>query len=396
MANFRPFRGTTYDESRVEAADIFAPPYDVVGPRERSELAGRSPYNAIHVELPEDPNGGDRYLHAADIWRRWHEEGVVAIREEPALYVYRMSFSEEDGTARTSHGVIGALALDREGRGEVLPHEETTPKDKSDRLSLLRATRTNFSPIWGLSLAGGLGELCRKAIAEAGRPFAAHDEAGVLHERWTIEDVSTTGALVDLVASTPVLIADGHHRYDTACTYRGEADGVTGSDRILAYVVELSEDELAVQAIHRLVGGVTGDELLSVLADSFEISAGPSDPIELRDALVPAGALGLFIEGAGHLLTPSAPIGEGDELDSARLARALEPLPRATVTFQHGATESVRAVEEGRATAAVLLRPVSVERIAATAHGGMRMPPKSTFFYPKPRTGAVFRELEAG
>lgn len=392
MARLAPFRGTTYDPSKVRAADVVAPPYDVVGPAERALFAARSPYNAIHVELPEDPEGKDRYAHAAALFSSWHEEGAVRLATEPAFYLYQMTFDGEDGTRRTTTGLFGALGLDPEHRGEVLPHEETTPKDKSDRLSLLRAARTNFSPIWGLSLSPGLGRLCAEAAAAAGEPFAARDAGGSLHECWQVSDPAFLTEASRLVGASPVLLADGHHRYETACTFAGEDDS-PGSRSVLALVIELSEDQLNVEAIHRLLRGATPERLREHLGQSFEIRPAPSEPAALRQAMRAAGALGLLAGGEGTLLVPREPTAE---LDSVLLRAALAGLEGIEVSYQHGLDEVAVALEEGRAQAAVLLRPVSVGQIAATAHGGRRMPPKSTFFYPKLLTGMVYRELDAG
>src|SRR5579875_621368 len=403
MARLRAFRGTRYSLGLVDPQEVVAPPYDVVGPDERARLAASSPYNSILVELPEAPPGyaGDRYGWAATLWQEWHGSGVVRVDPEPALYLYRMTFTEEDGRTRSTTGVLGALGLDPDGAGEVLAHEQTTAKDTTDRLSLLRAARTNFSPIWGLSLASGLGALCSRIVDKGGlEPLArVRDGADALHECWAITDTSVTRAITDLVASTPVLIADGHHRYETACTYHEESAGSPGSDDVLALVVELSERELAVQAIHRLLGGLEAPAILRRLEASFEIGPGPAEPLELGRAMAASGALGLLTPADGSWLLVPRPsrLADGDdELDSVRLARALDRLPEVTVTYQHGVLEAARAVREHEAEAAVLLRPVAIDQIASVAHGGRRMPPKSTFFYPKPRTGLVFRELDAG
>ena len=398
MARFSRFRGTVYNPDRVDLDSVVAPPYDVVGPAERAELAARSPYNAILVELPEQEGDRDRYQHAADLWTRWHSEEIVARAPQPTLYAYRMTFTEEDGSTRTTNGVLGALGLDPGHTGEVLPHEQTISKDKHDRLSLLKAARTNFSPIWGLSLALGLGEWCERAAATPSRAFRATDSDGTVHECWAVTNAELLSHAEELVGSTPVLIADGHHRYETACAYAEEAAGSPGSGAVLALVVELSERELAVQAIHRLLTGVLAKDLPGLLAPSFELAPGAGDPIELRDSMVKAGALGLVLAGESFLMSPRPELlaAAGDDLDSSLLGHALENVGGIEVRYQHGAREVARAVSEGEAAAAVLLRPVSVEQIARTAHGGRRMPPKSTFFYPKPRTGMVFRELDAG
>ncbi len=309
-----------------------------------------------------------------------------------------MTFTEEDGSKRTTTGVLGALGLDPQHSGEVLPHEQTISKDKHDRLSLIRAARTNFSPIWGLSLSPGLGKACSSATDAAGSPtISALDEEGTLHECWAITESGFLASITELVGTTPVLIADGHHRYETACAYHDELPDSTGTDAVLALVVELAESELAVQAIHRLITGVDLETLRSGLANSFEMSPGPVDPLALRDEMASAGGLGLIAASGTWVLVPKPELtaSAGDDLDSSRLAKALESVHGCEVSYQHGVLEVARAVAENKATAAVLLRPVSVEQIARTAHGGLRMPPKSTFFYPKPRTGIVFRELDA-
>jgi uncharacterized protein (DUF1015 family) len=396
MAGFEAFRGTTYDRAKVPADDVIAPPYDVVRPAERSELAARSPYNAITVELPlPDPSAGlDPYENAASIFERWHREGVVAVEDEAGFFPYRMTFSDEDGSRRQTTGVLGALELDPDHHGDVLPHEQTTPKDKHDRLSLLRAARTNFSPIWGLAVGTGLSKACGEAIGLGGQPWSATDSEGVVHERWTVTEPGAVKAISTAVAAAPVLIADGHHRYETACTYWAEQPDVVGAERVLAFVVELVESELAVQAIHRLLSGVGAASLPALLSRHFDLQAGPADPIALRDAMDAEGALGLITQGGSWLLRPELLQAADDDLDSSRLAYVLADLGIDDVRYQHGATLARDAVESGEADAAVLLRPVSIRQIARTAHGGRLMPPKSTFFHPKPRTGMVFRELD--
>jgi uncharacterized protein (DUF1015 family) len=402
MARFEAFRGTTYDSERVLADDVIAPPYDVVGEAARAELVARSPYNAIHVELPapDTQAGRDAYENAAWLFARWHADGAVHAAKAPALYVYRMTFQDEDGSPRATTGVLGALGLDPGQRGDVLPHEQTTPKDKRDRLSLLRSARTNFSPIWGLAVGDGLSDACVAALRTAGPPWSATDDHGVLHERFTVTAPDAIAALEAAVDRAPVLIADGHHRYETACTYWSENPGTPGADLVLALVVELAEEQLAVQAIHRLLRGVDSEALPRLLARHFDVGEGPDDPIELRDLLGKEGALGLITRQGSWLLRPTEALETAvpDGLDSSRLAFALEDLgiDPGAVTFQHGATIVRDAVAAGEADAAVLLRPVSIAQIARTATGGALMPPKSTFFYPKPRTGMVFRELDPG
>jgi uncharacterized protein (DUF1015 family) len=382
---------------------VIAPPYDVVDEAERKELASRSPYNAIHVELPiEDPElGGDRYDNAARLFETWQHEGALRSDDEACLYVHRMRFKDEAGIDRSSTGVIGALGVDATGSGSVLPHERTMPKPKGDRLDLLRATAINTSPIWGLSLSEGLTEAC--VAATGGLPPSAHatDDEGIIHELWPVVDPDSVSRICSLIEKTPIVIADGHHRYETAIFYRQERREHNGDepgayDLVMALVVELTEDELFVQPIHRLLSGLpAGLDLLEAFEPFFEISEGSGDIGSLTEEMASKGALGLVYEGRHHLLVPRPIVEEQAEaaLDSSRLDVALAELGTHNLEYQHGARLAAAMVEQGLAEAAVLLRPATVAQIAETAHSGRRMPPKTTFFQPKPRTGMVFRPV---
>src|SRR5487761_1902264 len=401
VPRFQPFHGLRYQEALAPINDVTAPPYDVIDNAEYAALAAKSPYNAIHVELPlEDVRTGvNRYAHAAALFDEWERDGALAYDELASLYVYKMSFVDEHGRTHSSTGVIGALEIDASGAGTVLPHEQTTPKPKGDRLDLLRATARNTSPIWGLSLAEGLSALCNKAVADA-TPIAVYD-AGILHELFVVSDEHVIAAIERLVASTPVVIADGHHRYETATFYREEqrlahSDAPGDYDAVMALVVELSPDELFVQAIHRLISALAEPAVvLDIFEEYFEVSAGPSDAAELGRELVTREALGLVSPDGNYFLKPRPIIAERAtaELDSARLDVALAALPGHDLVYQHGIRHVADAVHGGAAQFGVLLRPATVDQIADTAHHGKRMPPKTTFFYPKPRTGMVYRKI---
>ncbi len=403
MPRFAPFPGLRYDPEAAPLAEVIAPPYDVVGEEERAVLAARSAYNAILVELPVPDEGAglDRYAHAAALLERWQHEGVLRKDDVPTFYVYRMRYRDDDGAERSTTGVIGALGIDAAGGQEVLPHERTMPKPKGDRLDLLRACEMNLSPIWGLSLAPGLTEACTTAVADLAAPAVATDDEGVVHECWPVTEPDALRAIGDLAASAPVVIADGHHRYETAGFYRNErrAAGrdVGAADALMAYLVELTPAELAVHAIHRLVSGLPDDlDLLAALAPHFAIEPGPNDAAALSKAMAATGALGLLTPDRNHLLIPTSELNARAEadLDSSRLDVALESLPPHEVVYQHGVRNIAQAVASGHAQFGFLLRPATVAQIADTAHSGRRMPPKTTFFRPKPRTGLVFRSLK--
>ena len=403
MARLEPFAAVRYDPARVDPDAVVSPPYDVVGRAERARLAARSPYNAIHVELPvrDQSEGLDQYENAARIFRGWLDAGIVRPDALEAFYLYRMTFHDERGHLRVTTGLLGALGLDLHGAGQVLAHEQTIPKDRMDRLSLLRSTRLNTSPIWVLSLAKGLTSACREALSQAGKTsWRTTDAAGVVHEIWPMTDERRVAEITALGASAPVLIADGHHRYETACTYATECRMRNGDrpgpyDLALAFVVELSEEELSITAIHRLVRGISPDHLEDMLAPFFRIEPAPEDLVALPATAAP-GVIGLFTHNGFKLLHPLPVLEQAveDDLDASRLKLALDSLPDHELTYEPGWHEATAAVREGREDAAFLLRPVTVARIERVAYDGRRMAPKSTFFQPKPRTGMAYRSLE--
>jgi uncharacterized protein (DUF1015 family) len=398
VPRFEPFAGLRYAPG-TDIDAVTAPPYDVIDAEERARLAARSDSNAVLFDLPDEADGPGRYDAANDLLEALQAKGVLVTDDAPSFYVYRMAYDDETGRPRRTTGILGALQLSRPGEGGILPHEHTTPKAKSDRLDLLRSTRHNLSPIWGLSLAEGLTELCRTD----GEPdMEATDEDGVRHQLWRVTDPARLAAISEVVDGHPVVIADGHHRYETSLAYRDERRPVDGEggpwDATLAYVVELTEDELAVRPIHRLLhGSPHGSDLLAALtAELFDATPTEAD-IDLPDRMVQVGALGLVLPGGdAHLLKPRPGAFPDDlpDLDSSRLGAAIETLPGIDVEYQHGTDIVLRRVGAGEATAGVLLRPATVTQIAATAHTGERMPPKTTFFWPKPRTGFVFRSLK--
>ena len=398
MPRFEPFAGVRYPDDLGSMDALIAPPYDVIDAEEQVRLERRSPHNAVHVELPREADGLDRYANARRLLDAWQADGALAIDDAPSFYVYRMGFHDEAGRPRQTAGVLGALELTRPEEGQILPHERTTPKALDDRLHLLRAAQTNLSPIWALSLAAGLSELCELP----GPPTArATDDDGVHHRLWRVTQPGVIDAIRAAVGSTPVLVADGHHRYQTALAYRDEVRAGNGNlpgghDFLLCLVVELADEQLEVRAIHRLLNGIGGTaSLQATLEPHFELfDAGPVTET-ITNRMVDAASLTLVTRDGAWFLQPRPETVKAAELDldSSRLDVALADMPDAEVRFQHGWDHVVRAVDSGDAEAGVLLRPATVDQIAEVGHGGERMPPKTTFFYPKPRTGLVYRRL---
>jgi uncharacterized protein (DUF1015 family) len=396
-----------YDPSRVDLADVTVPPYDVIDAADRRALVARHPASAILIDLPLAPDGSadpatdespDVYAEAADTLHQWLDDGVLRRDDAPAFYGYRMNYADEHGQRRHTTGVFGALALSRPDEGFILPHEFTMPKAKSDRLRLTRATRANLSAVWGLIASPGLTALLDNGSAPTSTWV---DDAGVEHQLWAIADVDQQAAISAIADASPVVIADGHHRYETALTYRDEqrADdhGTTpGAESMLLYLVELADDELSVLPIHRLIDGLPHDlDVIEALRPFFDV--GPAGPIgaDIADRMAAAGALTLVLPDAAWFLQPRPEaMGGVRPLDSSRLDVALAALPTHELSFQHGVDHVVDRVTAGEAQAGVLLRPATVAQIIDIAHGSERMPPKTTFFQPKPRTGVVFRLLD--
>ena len=393
MPRFTPFSALRYSVPEID--DLIAPPYDVLSAADLDELVGRSPWNITHVDVPRESDGPDRYAAAAATLNSWIDAGVMAYDDTPSFTIYRMRFTDASGTARDIAGVLGGLEVVDEGAGGVLPHERVTPKASTDRLDLTRATRANLSPVWGLSLAAGLTAL----LTEPGEPVASVTVDGVDHIVERVSDPERIRAIADKIGSDDVLIADGHHRYGISRTYRDEVRAANGdqpnpADETLAFVNELVADQLSVEAIHRLYHDVSVDELVAALDTCFErIDAGRPDASTLA-TMDTEGLLCLVTgDGVAQWLRPRPGVFDNvRSLDGAWLEHALAEVAH-SVTYQHGVDHVVDAVTSGGATAAVLIRPVSVAEIERTAREGVLMPPKSTFFTPKLRTGLVVRSL---
>ena len=397
MPHFEPFVGLRYGPDATDLSGVICPPYDVISESQRLALEAEHEANCVRLELPQPAGGRDRYAAAADLLRAWRQpDGPLIPDEEPAFYVYRMGFHDDAGRPRQTTGVLGALGLEPPGV-DILPHERTTPKDKQDRLDLLRATRTNLSPIWCLSMSAGLSDLCD--VAEP--PLARASADGVHHRLWRVTQPGVVTAIAETVAATPVVVADGHHRFEVALAYQAEQAGPSHRhgphDAVLAYVVELSEDQLDVAPIHRLLDGLpAGEDPVSLLDPWFAAEATSPPDATIGARMAEAGALCLVAAGGSWLLRPRPEVTAAAEmdLDSSRLDVALAGLPGTEVRYQHGWDNAVAAVAAGHAQAGVLLRPATVAQIAAVAERRDRMPPKTTFFTPKPATGMVFRSLD--
>lgn len=390
MPRFEPFRAIRYASD--DLADLTAPPYDVLSEADVLAEREKSPNNFTVIDVVLD---GD-YAGVTKTLNQWLEDGVLQRDDTDSFTIYRLGFTDELGRERNIVGVLGGLEVVDEGAGGVLPHEHTTPKAKTDRLDLTHATNTNLSPVWGLSLAAGLAD----ALAEPGELLGSFKIDGVSHTVERISDPTRIAAISGLIGNADVLIADGHHRYAISRTYRDQlrASGNPNpnADLTLTFVNELTEDQLSIAAIHRLISNVSFDDLTAMLAQRFDLSSAPAPSAELLAEMVALGRLALLApNGDVFWLTPKP--GAFDhlrDLDSLWLEETLSPLDGVTLTYQHGLDEVVHELGSGKFTAAILIRPTSIEEIRRTALEGLLMPPKSTFFSPKLRSGLVVRPLD--
>ena len=396
MPRFVPFYALRFADNG-NLGVYCAPPYDVLSDDDRQQLATQSVHNIVHIDLPVAAPPSDAYANASHLLQSWITDGVLQRDEQPSLTLYRTSFTDATGKNRNIVGVIGALEVVDEGAGGVLPHEQTTPKAKTDRLDLTRATDANLSPVWGLSTKIGLSALLAEPGVSVGSVI---DTEGVIHTVEKIVDEIRIQAICDAVSSSPVVIADGHHRYAISRSFRDEVRARTqskdtGAELTLTYINELVEEQLSVAAIHRFYNGASSDDLRAALSQFYTFEATTSVDDKTLQEMNRRGSL-VFIDDGMSVSWMTPKPGAFDSiraLDSARLEYALAGVDH-TVGYQHGATEVQQLVKGGTATAAILIRPVSVDEIKRTANEGLLMPPKSTFFTPKLRTGLVMRELK--
>ncbi len=398
VTKFLPFSGIRYTNAAGDASALLAPPYDVISPSDRAELIERSTENSVRLDFPPGKEDPTSYAAAGQLLSSWLRDNVLQVDEQPTFTVMRMTAPQQpDGSAgRATTGVLGALTLEEPGTGDVLPHEQTTPKDKADRLNLIRSTQINTSPIWGLSLSEGLAALLTP-VTQTTPDLVGVDDDGVTHEAWIVRSTALNDAITERVSSAPVVIADGHHRFETALAYQRErADSPGPADAILTYIVELSPHELEVRAIHRIVELPEGVNLVDALAAFFQATEVP----ELRshtivDAMKNNGQLAVQQKDRSWMLTPKPEaFSPSISLDSERVRAAIDACsPDATVRFHHDVEHVLNEARTSDNVAGILVRPATVEQIRAVANERSRMPAKTTFFWPKPRTGIVFRSV---
>jgi uncharacterized protein (DUF1015 family) len=399
MADVEPLIALHYDLEKVGGLQpVAAPPYDVIDAALRAELLGQSPYNVVEVDLPL--NGGDPYEHAASVLKSWNDEGIVVRDAEPALWALAQDYTGPDGRKRTRHGVFARVKVEDYGPGRIRPHERTHPGPKEDRLRLTRATKANLSPIF--SLYDDPSNAAWGALAShlSGQPWGEVTDAdGTVHKLWRVSDAEAIEAFKAALDGTELLIADGHHRYETARVYQQEQPG---AEYVLMCLVALQDEGLTVFPTHRLAVNADMEALTAALErdwttepqDTLSIgyyTRGNLQTLYLKDWAIADAALEGKPEPYRRLDTAV--------LEALLLKGALG-LSEDDISHLHGldyARDEAQArekVDNGEADAAFLMTGTPVDRVRDVAAAGENMPPKSTYFYPKVLTGMVFNPLE--
>jgi uncharacterized protein (DUF1015 family) len=416
MADVRPLKALHYNLSAVPSlADVTAPPYDVVDAGARAALLARSPFNVVELDLPEAPKEGDPYEHAAETLEEWTLQGILSADREEALWALEQQYTGPDGARHTRRGFLCRVAVTEYGAGVVRPHERTQPGPKEDRLRLTRATRHNLSPIFSLH-EGNAWPILAPALTE--EPWGEVTDAdGTVHRVWRVADAEIATAVSAELAESELLIADGHHRYETAHTYAEEIGGDGAHRFTLMALVSLEDPGLTVYGYHRLLTGLTGTDKPEALAkglrEHFEIE---EVPIERLD---PAGeeGVGVFGYSDAHFkrgfrlrLKDAAAVRDAlpdrsdayRELDAAILETLVlrgalgmseeDVAAKRGISYTASADDAIASLDAGT-DALFLMRPTPVDQVRAVAAAGETMPPKSTYFFPKLLTGLVFNPL---
>ncbi|HSW36632.1 MAG TPA: DUF1015 domain-containing protein [Candidatus Limnocylindrales bacterium] len=419
MATIRPFKGIRYNQPRVgDLGKVITPPYDVINPREQECLYQESPYNFIRLEYgltyPTDNETENRYSRAAQTFQNWLSEEILQPENENMYYLYEQTYTCHNNHFRR-RGIITALKLEPYTNKVVLPHEVTMAAPKADRLAMLRCCRTNFSPI--LALFPDPEQ--RAAVFFAGvteaKPLIDILEAnGQAHRIWAISDPALQQALTAYLKTQPLLIADGHHRYETALHFAQSADAasVPGSGYVLATLVSLNDPGLLILPTHRLLAGLSlsqKEKLMQIVKSSFNLTAcgAPSGldldgyTAKLEKGSLKTGIIGFINNEQAYLITPKTAPDVNTLSVSLLQDRLLTPFlenendiaGKNTISYCHDAAEALESVITGISDAVFILNAIPVADTMDRALQGKIMPQKSTYFYPKLPSGLVLYHM---
>jgi uncharacterized protein (DUF1015 family) len=420
VADVQPLHALTYALDRVGGlAPVVAPPYDVIDAEQRAALAANSPYNVVEIDLPQPDGALDPYAHAAQLFLDWQAEQILVRDVEPSLWALAQDYTGPDGRAYTRRGFFARVRVEDYGAGRIRPHERTHPGPKEDRLRLTRATRANLSPIFSLyDDPEGAAWGALSPYTETVPWGEVVDADGTQHRLWRVPNPDAAAAVADALSATELLIADGHHRYETARVYADELGGEGAHRYVLMCLVALQDQGLTVFPTHRLLTGLSDDrrtalrEAITRDWEMTEVSAEELEPEPSADATIRVGYLDahhrrpLMLTLRDPAIADAALPGMPEpyrRLDTAvveaLLLKGALGMSEDDISHLDGLdyardTEQARArVEAGEAEAALFMSPTPVDRVRDVAAAGVNMPPKSTYFFPKVLTGMIFNPL---
>lgn len=422
MANIIPFTGIRYNQSKVELERVIAPPYDVISPEQQNAYYKKSPYNVIRLILGREE---DRYASAAQHLKKWLEEKILERDDAPALYMLAQIFTDAQGNSITRKGFIGACELVELDKGVVLPHEKTLSKPKADRLNLMKATQANFSQIFGLygDPDRRIDDITNNIGQQA--PIIDLDFEGVNNKVWRIDRREDVEFISTVMQDKQILIADGHHRYETALAYRElrkkENPDHTGKEPynyVMMFCTNMYDPGLVIYPTHRVLHSLQnydGNILLNELKKYYTVEPLDSAAELLKKlAAIKRYAFGYVYPGSYNLvylkqpekaqeLLPDEIPSEVKALDVALLhSHIIGKILNISVEAQEQKLyldyvkdfdETVMAVESGKVQAAFIMNPTPIDQVRSVAEAGHTMPQKSTYFYPKLVSGFVMNPL---
>ena len=419
MARIEPLHAVRYEPQTAGALEnLVAPPYDVIDERMRKELADKSPFNIVEVDLPVDASGGDPYFKATNTYEAWLQQGVLVKEREPSIWVMRQEFKLGDRTLHRT-GFFARVRVEEYGRGRIRPHERTHPGPKEDRLRLTRATRANLSPIFSLFHdPGDAAHALLEPVTHTGPFWTVVDADGIVDRVWRVTDAETIAALQGTLADAELLIADGHHRYETARAYAEEIGGEGDHNYVLMFLCSMEDPGMVILPTHRLLTDLKDSSKQEALAEElrrdFDI-----EQVDAAGLEPPAGELPAFGYMDAHFKRPfrltlknqsvadTALDGKPPayrRLDTAvlealvlrgALGMSLDDISHLNgLAYSKDFEDALDAVQGGRADAAFFVRGTPIDQVREVAAAGETMPPKSTFFYPKIPTGLLINPLE--
>lgn len=415
MAEIKPFWGIIYNKEKVEDLNqVIAPPYDIISSGLQERLYQSSPYNIVRVdfgkEYPDDTPENNKYKRALSYIDTWLKEGVLKRDKSDSIYIYQMDYLSLKGVNKTLRGFVCLVKLEALGTGVILPHENTYSGPRADRLNLLRATRANTSLIFSLYPGEGkISEIIYR-INPAGTALEARDSDGTSHTLWAIRDTSLIDNIVKEIKNRPIFIADGHHRYETALLFRDEMrkKGEEGYDYVMMFLADIEDEGLTILPTHRFIQNIPisdNKKIRKIIGKDFGLKTIQTREMMLR-LLEEKEHLcfGMYMDGIYYLLTlKEGVLGSLDlpdslkDLDSAILHflifEKLLGMKNGDYDYERNVDEVVRKVDSGDSRIGFFMNPPKVKEVKEVALSKERMPPKTTFFYPKLLTGMVINKF---